>query len=154
MGNARVHYLHGQTDDGCGRCAGSRAATQAVVVLCILWSIVSFLYETQARNWGKDDVTFFGLEVAVVVVFTIDYVARLLLTPDPRFALPQAFRCRCLPASLGGGTVLHEQTGEEQPNDMPLGFVWILYESGAKRVSVLSLQFKHYRFRVGGAVLH
>jgi hypothetical protein len=65
---------------------------QAIIFVCILLSIITFALNTLPENWARDDPTADALELFVVIVFTIDYVLRLALTPYPRFTPPAIFR--------------------------------------------------------------
>lgn len=95
---------------------------QLLVVTCISTSVVGFIYETLPSRWGlTDDPVWVALEIFVVVVFTLDYLARFLLTPYPRFALPTSWRCHCIARlSPRAGDVLGRRTDTLTPT----GFLW------------------------------
>lgn len=67
-----------------------------IIVCAIIVSIVIFILNADPNYWGQDSPTLFWIEVAVVIVFTLDYIGRLLLTPFNRWLLPHWLRCSCL----------------------------------------------------------
>ena len=85
-----------------------------LITICILLSIAAFLVSSTQSNWGREHVPALDeIEIFVVTIFTADYLARLVLTPYPRFKLPYAVRCGRVPP------------GEATRRDRMTGFLWM-----------------------------